>query len=130
MFLDALIALQAICRWLRVREATGTTAFLGKLVAGAGAGVAYWVVGLPLDHLKTVVQNRDPRSRDLRWAGFALLESLEQSCLVLRERGVVSLFRGSAVAFGRGVPSAVVTLLTYDTSRGLLEGARVPAALS
>jgi hypothetical protein len=73
--------------------------------AGFFAGFGYWFVSLPLDALKTLVQT-----------GKASSATDTFSFLIKRDgiAGVGQLYRGWQVAFGRGSPSAAVTLTTYS----------------
>ena len=74
--------------------------------AGMMAGLGYWVVSLPLDALKTLVQTGKSPSA---------LDTL--SLLVKRDGGAGAarqLYRGWQLAFGRGSPSAAVTMTTYS----------------
>jgi hypothetical protein len=88
---------------------------MATFVSGAAAGMAFWTIALPLDSLKTNIQSQSFPAGV--WRGRLLLESLELSRLLVRERGLRYLFRGASVAFGRGIPSAAITLTTYDVIR-------------
>ena len=69
------------------------------------AGFGYWAISLPLDALKTMVQT-----------GMAKSATGIISTLVRRDGligGVSQLYRGWQLAFGRGSPSAAITLSTY-----------------
>jgi solute carrier family 25 carnitine/acylcarnitine transporter 20/29 len=73
--------------------------------AGLMAGFGYWAISLPLDALKTMVQT-----------GMAKSATGIISTLVRRDGligGVSQLYRGWQLAFGRGSPSAAITLSTY-----------------
>jgi hypothetical protein len=69
------------------------------------AGVAYWLWALPVDTVKTWIQN-----------GTA--SSLTHALQLSQQHGFVqslpSLFRGWQVAYSRGAPSAAITVLTYS----------------
>jgi solute carrier family 25 (mitochondrial carnitine/acylcarnitine transporter), member 20/29 len=78
-----------------------------RFLAGSCAGVAFWVVALPLDSVKVILE-ASPRVES------SLSGQLSLICKVVSERGVLSLFHAWPVAIGRGVPSAAVTLTTYD----------------
>eukprot|EP00429_Kryptoperidinium_foliaceum_P009645 CAMPEP_0176002948 /NCGR_PEP_ID=MMETSP0120_2-20121206/916_1 /TAXON_ID=160619 /ORGANISM="Kryptoperidinium foliaceum, Strain CCMP 1326" /LENGTH=105 /DNA_ID=CAMNT_0017335565 /DNA_START=179 /DNA_END=496 /DNA_ORIENTATION=- len=75
------------------------------VASGAAAGVAFWLIGLPLDTMKTWVQNGS--AHDLRHAW-----QLAQAEGFLN--GIQSLNRGWQVAYGRGAPSAAITVTTYS----------------
>lgn len=75
--------------------------------AGMMAGIGYWAMSLPLDALKTLVQTGKAHS------------ALDTLSLLMNRDGIVKtasqLYRGWQLAFGRGAPSAAVTLMTYST---------------
>lgn len=77
------------------------------LVAGACAGWGYWLFALPLDTLKAIVQTGGASS-----AREILSLSIERDGLA---RTCTLLLRGWQLAFGRGAPSAAITLTTYST---------------
>lgn len=74
--------------------------------AGMMAGIGYWTMTLPLDALKTLVQTGKANS------------ALDTFSLLIQRDGIVKtaaqLYRGWQLAFGRGAPSAAVTLMTYS----------------
>ncbi len=79
---------------------------LNTVGAGLMAGFGYWFASLPLDSLKTLVQS-----------GKANSAINTVSTLVKRDGvigGISQLYRGWQLAFGRGSPSAAVTLTTYS----------------
>jgi hypothetical protein len=78
----------------------------GTVLSGACAGLGFWAVGLPLDCLKTWVQHGTATS-----ATQALAESYRK---VGFQRTVLRLVQGWPVAFGRGAPSAAITMATYE----------------
>jgi hypothetical protein len=75
------------------------------IISGAVAGVSFWIWALPVDTLKTWIQN-----------GSAM--NLTHAIQMSQRHGVVesipSLFRGWQVAYTRGAPSAAITVLTYS----------------
>ena len=77
-----------------------------KLLAGACAGIAFWVVGLPIDTIKANIEASPPSTT---WNQLYL-----QQRQWIQQRGIGHLFRAWPVAFGRGIPSAAVTLTTFD----------------
>ena len=77
------------------------------LAAGACAGWGYWLFALPLDTLKAIVQTGGASS-----AREILFLSIERDGLA---RTCTLLLRGWQLAFGRGAPSAAITLTTYST---------------
>eukprot|EP00541_Cyclophora_tenuis_P004079 CAMPEP_0116558220 /NCGR_PEP_ID=MMETSP0397-20121206/9693_1 /TAXON_ID=216820 /ORGANISM="Cyclophora tenuis, Strain ECT3854" /LENGTH=267 /DNA_ID=CAMNT_0004083801 /DNA_START=95 /DNA_END=898 /DNA_ORIENTATION=- len=85
-----------------------------KHPAGAMAGLAYWVGALPLDTIKTWVQNGSANN-----AGEAIRNSMARHGF----RGTLrQLCTGWQMAFGRGAPSAAITVATYEwTYRSLLQ---------
>lgn len=77
------------------------------LAAGACAGWGYWAFALPLDTLKAIVQTGGASS-----AREILIVSIERDGLA---RTCTLLLRGWQLAFGRGAPSAAITLTVYST---------------
>lgn len=75
------------------------------ITSGAAAGVAFWVFGLPLDTMKTWIQNGSARNLRHAW------EMSQRDGFL---RSIVSLNRGWQVAYGRGAPSAAITVTTYS----------------
>lgn len=78
---------------------------LALIVSGACAGVSFWIFGLPLDTMKTWIQNGTARNLHHAWqlsqrGGFT--------------NGLISLNRGWQVAYGRGAPAAAITVTTYS----------------
>eukprot|EP00934_Nitzschia_sp_Nitz4_P005079 Nitzschia sp. Nitz4//scaffold107_size73032//60957//61877//NITZ4_005770-RA/size73032-processed-gene-0.113-mRNA-1//1//CDS//3329532623//5069//frame0 len=75
-----------------------------RLASGAMAGIAYWLVALPLDTMKTWIQSG--KAQNLRHA-FQLAS----------QNGwypaFVALTRGWEAAYARGAPSAAITISTY-----------------
>jgi solute carrier family 25 carnitine/acylcarnitine transporter 20/29 len=81
-----------------------------RIVSGGMAGLAYWVAALPLDTVKTWVQ-----SADLRHGSLSVAESIRSIQRREGATGVVrQLFRGWQVAYGRGIPSAAITMIVYS----------------
>ena len=78
------------------------------LGSGFMAGFGYWFVSLPLDTLKTLVQTGKTSS------------SLGTVSFLIKNGGIVGalkhLYRGWQMAFGRGLPSAAITLTTYSVA--------------
>jgi Mitochondrial carrier protein len=75
------------------------------VASGALAGVAYWLWALPVDTMKT-------------WIQSGTASNLSQAFEISQRRGFVqslpSLLRGWQVAYGRGAPSAAITVVTYS----------------
>lgn len=76
------------------------------ILSGAMAGLAYWLVALPLDAVKT-------------WVQSDMAESAVQAVKAsLRERGPVETMKrltsGYQVAYARGIPSAAITVTSYS----------------
>lgn len=76
------------------------------VLSGACAGVGFWVIALPLDTVKTWVQNGTAES-----ASLAIQEAVHSHGYL---RTAHQLCRGWQVAFGRGAPSAAITIGTYE----------------
>jgi len=112
-----------------------------RIVAGSCAGVAFWIWALPVDSIKTVIEaagssgssSSTSSSSSSRGSGGSgggggggggsssskipsstrgMLDSLRH--IVKSNGGIYNLFRAWPVAFGRGIPSAVVTLTVFD----------------
>ena len=83
------------------------------IFSGAMAGLAYWVVALPLDAVKTWVQSDMAESA---------VQAVKGS---LRERGpfetMKRLTSGYQVAYARGIPSAAITVTTYSLCYSALQ---------
>jgi solute carrier family 25 (mitochondrial carnitine/acylcarnitine transporter), member 20/29 len=81
-----------------------------KVLSGGVAGLAFWVVALPMDSIKTWVQSSD--------AEMAIVSVKETILKIYSESGpfgvVQSLLRGWQVAYGRGIPSAALTIVVYS----------------
>ena len=87
-----------------------TPSYPVKLVSGGMAGLAFWAVALPMDSVKTWVQ-----SSDLIMARLSVKDTIHK---IYSESGVLgvlrSLLRGWQVAYGRGIPSAALTIAVYS----------------
>ena len=83
------------------------------VLSGAVAGLAYWVGAMPLDSVKTWVQNGSADS-----AAAAIRENVAKYGIDGTVRRVLG---GWQVAFGRGAPSAAITVATYGTCYSYLE---------
>jgi solute carrier family 25 carnitine/acylcarnitine transporter 20/29 len=83
-----------------------TCCWSSTAMAGAISGFGFWVVALPLDAVKTWVQNGSASS-----GREAILDSMSQFGAL---RTATRLLRGWQVAFGRGMPAAAVTMTTYE----------------
>jgi hypothetical protein len=95
----------AYCRQLFTKKGEQPT--LGVTVlSGACAGLGFWAIALPLDTLKTWVQNGTATS-----ARAAVVGSISSHGYVGTAQ---QLCRGWQVAFGRGAPSAAITICTYE----------------
>jgi hypothetical protein len=81
------------------------------VTSGALAGVAFWLWALPIDTMKTWIQSGT--ARNLRHA-FELSQS--QGI----DKIIPSLFRGWQLAYGRGAPSAAITVTTYSLASSFL----------
>lgn len=83
------------------------------ILSGALAGVSFWLWALPVDTMKTWIQN-----------GTAC--NLTHAVRISQRHGLVqsipSLFRGWQVAYSRGAPSAAITVVTYSLAFQYLQG--------
>ena len=78
-----------------------------KLISGSCAGIAFWVVALPIDTVKTIFESSCAKKGIIN-------QSREAYNIINEGGGMVTLFRAWPVAIGRGIPSAAVTLTTFD----------------
>ena len=83
---------------------SSTTTFLIKLLSGSFAGIGFWLWAFPVDTVKTVMES-SPKSSPKMYQTITQL---------LKEGGISRLYRGWGIAIARGIPSAAVTLTTYD----------------
>ena len=74
------------------------------VLSGATAGVAFWIWALPVDTIKTWIQNGTARN---------LRHALAQ---ITTRTKLAQLFRGWPMAYGRGAPSAAITVSTYSAA--------------
>jgi solute carrier family 25 (mitochondrial carnitine/acylcarnitine transporter), member 20/29 len=78
-----------------------------KLMSGSCAGIAFWVVALPIDTVKTIFESSCAKK--------GIIGQSQEAYNIIKEGGgVATLFRAWPVAIGRGIPSAAVTLTTFD----------------
>ncbi|MGK3755677.1 MAG: solute carrier family 25 carnitine/acylcarnitine transporter 20/29 [Bacillariaceae sp.] len=75
------------------------------ILSGALAGVSFWLWALPVDTMKTWIQNGTATN---------MRHALEISQRQGFAQSIQSLFRGWQVAYSRGAPSAAITVLTYS----------------
>lgn len=83
------------------------------ILSGALAGVSFWLWALPIDTMKTWIQNGTVRNLS------------DAVCMSQRNglaQSIPSLFRGWQVAYSRGAPSAAITVLSYSLASQYLEG--------
>jgi hypothetical protein len=78
-----------------------------RLVAGSFAGIAFWTWGMPIDSLKTRIES----SIKAHGHNMSIAEIVKQQ---IRGVKLIELYRALPVAYVRGIPSAAVTLTTYD----------------
>ena len=85
------------------------------ILSGALAGVSFWLWALPVDTMKTWIQN-----------GTA--SNLSDAVRISQRNGLAqsipSLFRGWQVAYSRGAPSAAITVFTYSVAFQFLQGSK------
>jgi len=87
----------------------GNISLSDRILAGACAGVVFWVWALPIDTLKSIIESstlRDINSKSE--SNITLVRN------VLNKTGILHLYRAWPVALGRGIPGAAVTLTVYD----------------
>ena len=84
-----------------------------SVLSGAMAGLAYWVAALPLDTVKTWIQNGSAPN-----ASEAIRDSLTRHGYMGTARQLCS---GWQMAIGRGAPAAAITVVTYDWANRYLQ---------
>lgn len=106
-------ASMALCQKTLMGGDNKTPTFGVTVLSGVCAGLGFWTAALPLDTLKTWRQTSNATSTKT-----ILMESI-------RKRGwkatAQHLTRGWPVAFGRGAPSAAITIITYQYCYDALE---------
>jgi solute carrier family 25 carnitine/acylcarnitine transporter 20/29 len=81
-----------------------------KIISGGLAGFAFWVVALPMDSIKTWVQ-----SSELHAKSISVSNSVHKIYIENGVFGVArSLLRGWQVAYGKGIPSAALIVVSYS----------------
>lgn len=119
-------------RSLSADGSDGPVALLDRIVSGAAAGVGFWVVSLPIDTVKTVIESQSTAITTTTNTGTASSPShhgayptsqasssqatriLRAATALWKEGGTARFYRGWQVAIARGIPSAAVTLTSYD----------------
>ena len=92
-----------------IRRSTGDSASM-TLLAGGMAGVANWIVAIPVDVVKSRWQTNDSYKSVFKCAGQ-----------LVEKEGVASLFKGIAPALLRAFPANAATLLGVETARSGLQ---------
>lgn len=87
---------------------------LRKIVAGSLAGISYWTWALPFDVIKTNIENENKFG--------TLRTTVLTTTRLIHQRGILGLYRAWPIAFGRGIPSAAITLSTYEIILERLSG--------
>jgi len=83
------------------------------ILSGALAGVSFWLWALPVDTMKTWIQNGTACN-----LSHAVRMSQHHGLL----QSIPSLFRGWQVAYSRGAPAAAITVVTYSLASQYLQG--------
>ena len=86
---------------------SNSTSLTIKLLSASCAGIAFWTVALPIDTIKTIYESANI-SGGLVYQSRWLLRTINEG------GGISMLFRAWPVAMGRGIPSAAITLTTFD----------------
>lgn len=81
------------------------------LTAGAMGGISFWLVAMPFDTVKSIVQT------DLQGKYKNALDCVQQ---VVRKEGIRRLYRGLPVALTRGIPGAATVFYTQGLFMGWL----------
>lgn len=85
----------------------------GTLMAGGCAGVANWIVAIPVDTLKSRLQTAPSGTYNGLFDVFQTL---------VRNEGPTALFRGLSPALLRAFPANAACLCGVETVKGMLEG--------
>jgi solute carrier family 25 carnitine/acylcarnitine transporter 20/29 len=85
----------------------------GTLIAGGCAGVANWIIAIPMDTVKSRWQTAPCG----KYKSF-----IDVFQTLLREEGPSALFRGLSPALLRAFPANAACLLGVETVKGLIEG--------
>ena len=93
-------------------EGREKASIIGTLLAGGSAGIANWVVAIPIDAVKSRLQT----APNGRYNGF-----VDAARTLLKEDGPKALFRGLSPALMRAFPANAACLLGVETVKGLLE---------
>jgi hypothetical protein len=106
--------------FVEIKKMFGDSVFV-KLTAGAASGMVFWVVVLPIDTVKTIIQTAPIGSGTRSIQG--VLQTLSEgrtsdgsSSSMGRGWGAVfkRLYSSLPIAVARGIPGAAITLTTYD----------------
>ena len=100
-------------RYISHNTGYNESALVNKLGSGFLAGFGYWFVSLPADALKTLVQTGKATSA---WDTLSMLIARDGIVGATRQ-----LYHGWQLAFGRGSPSAAITLTTYSIAYNFCE---------
>ena len=84
--------------------------FAVTMVSGGVAGLSFWVSSLPLDTIKTWIQSSPDWKVQISPSEALQRIYWESGAVAVAER----LFRGWQVAYGRGIPSAAITISVYS----------------
>ena len=92
---------------LPIHTSSDNIPLVHKVGSGFLAGFGYWFASLPLDAIKTLIQTNQAKS-----ANEVISTLIRTHGGILP--GISQLYKGWQVAFGRGSPSAAVTITTYS----------------
>lgn len=73
-----------------------------KMTAGASAGIVFWTWAIPIDTIKAIIESR------IQSAGTTAAQDTSMRSIFIRS------LKSLPIAYLRGIPSAAVTLTTYD----------------
>lgn len=82
-----------------------------QLFAGMVAGISFWLVALPLDRVKSIIQTQKAQSK----SPFALFNEIFQT------QGIRGLYRGLGAGLFRGIPGGAVTFYVNHQMMDLLK---------
>jgi solute carrier family 25 (mitochondrial carnitine/acylcarnitine transporter), member 20/29 len=106
-------AYEYVKRWSCHLEGREIASTFGTLMAGGCAGVANWIVAIPIDTLKSRLQTAPNGTYN------GLLDVFQT---LVRREGPAALFRGLSPALLRAFPANAACLCGVETVKGMIEG--------
>ncbi|RYG97052.1 MC/SLC25 family protein [archaeon] len=88
--------------WMKKYQVSTPSLWM-RVLAGSLAGMTFWTWAIPIDTIKTIIESSVRES-----SGKPIMQT------ILEKATLKNLYRGLPLAYARGIPSATVTLTTYD----------------